>query len=184
MRSGFLVLFCLFFISLSANCEILQAGISFNETTAKIEAFREISKNCPFETTADFERSSGFKKTLDDDEILSVQEFEIKILKIIPVKFTGVTYKSNPNFVYYYIKNKQGYKCEIVEVIYDDAEPFKVVNYAAKTGKMISVALITSENESFIYDAQGELMAHLKGDRGLSFKDKQNMLRKIIYSME
>lgn len=172
MLKKIIIILYLFFVCLSINAKSLQGVVTYNETSARIEAFKDLEQYCPFDKNHAF----------NNDNILSIQEYETKVLKIIPVKFVGVVYKDNQNITYYYVKNKDDYKCIVIEALSKDSKPIKTVSYNAQTGKMISVSLLVSDNERFVYDINGKLLAHITDSENFSIKDKQNLLREIIHS--
>lgn len=180
MRGKLVIFFCLLTLCMPVSAQTLQGGVTYTEETARQTAFEGVNKYCPFPNVKAFNRSL-FVAAIDNNDVISIQEFNTKLAKAIPFKVTAVIYKDNPNYVYYYEKQNKGYKGLAVEVISGDSYPVKTVKYDAKTGKLLSVGLTTSPDDDFSFDADGKLLAHWKGNKEIMNKIGK---RKIIYSAQ
>lgn len=178
MRNKVILLFCLFMIGLPTIAEPLKATVAYTEENARIEAFEGVSMWCPYPDVQSFQRSL-FVASINNDDVLEIQEFNSKLFKIIPFKTIAIVYKDLPNFVYHYEKTQNGYKGVAIDVlIVDKNYPIKTIKYNAKTGKLASVILSISEDEDFIFDADKKPIGHWVGDKEYT----TNMTRKLIYS--
>lgn len=177
MRGKLVIFFCLLALSLPVSAQTLQGGVTYTEETARQTAFEGVYKYCPFPDTKAFNRSL-FVASINKNDVISIQEFNTKLLKTIPFNVIAVIYKDTPNYVYYYEKQNKGYKGLAIEIISGDSYPVKTVKYDAKTGKLLSVGLTTSPYDDFSFDADGKLLAHWKGDKEILNKTGK---RKIIY---
>ena len=74
---------------------------------------------CPFPDVPSFQRSL-FVDTINKDEVLTMQEFNAKLFKVIPYKALAVVYKDE--------KTKNGYNGVAIEVL-----EAKDRNYPIKT---------------------------------------------------
>lgn len=157
-----ILLFCM--LALPVNALTLEGGVTYTEETARIEAFKGVSKYCPFENTKDFDRSL-YVASIETSNVLNLQEFHAKLFKTIPYNVVAVQYKDNPRLVYYYEKTKHGYNGVAIDIIKQDKDNIKAYKYCAKTGKLLSVVLVVSDDEEFIYNANQELIAHWIGEK-------------------
>lgn len=175
MRNKLVLLFCLLFLSLPCFALTLEGGVTYTEETARVEAFRNALKYCPFENTRDFDRSL-YIASIETSNILRMEEFHARIFDVMPFKVIGIQYKDNPNYVYYYKKQGTGFQCLTVDVIKQEQNNIvKAYKYNAKTGQLLSVLFLVSEDEEFVYNANQELIAHWIGD-----KEKMSNLRRFI----
>lgn len=179
MRGKLILLLCLFMLGLPILAEPLKATVTYTEENARIEAFEGVSQYCPFTDVTSFQRSL-FVASINNDDVLAVQEFNSKIFKVIPYKVIAVVYKDLPHFAYYYEKTKNGYKGVAIEVldIKDMNYPIKTIKYDAKTGKLATINLTISEDEGFVFDENKKTIAHWINDKEYT----SNMTRKVIYS--
>lgn len=180
MRGKLVIFFCLFALCLPVSAQTLQGGVTYTEETARQTAFEGVHKYCPFPNVEAFNRSL-FVGSINKNDVLSIQEFNTKLAKIIPFNVIAVAYKDNPNYVYYYEKQNKGYKGLAVEIIIGNNYPVKTVKYDAKTGKLLSIGLTTSPYDDFAFDADGNLVGHWKGDKEILNKTAK---RKVIYSAQ
>lgn len=181
MRKKLILLLCLFMLGLPTLAEPLKATVTYTEENARIEAFEGVSQYCPFTDVTSFQRSL-FVASINNDDVLAVQEFNSKIFKVIPYKALAVVYKDLPHFAYYYEKTKNGYKGVAIEVVNakDMNYPIKTIKYNAKTGKLATINLTISEDEGFVFDENKKTIAHWINDKEYT----SNMTRKVIYSAQ
>lgn len=143
--------------------EPLQAGIKYNEASARIEVFKDISKKLE----KDF--YSKYKKDLNRDENIALIKkniFEAPQRKICPFYLRktlasyALIYDEMPNCAFYY--NVLGNLIK-VDITQGNDFPKKILGYS-RFGNLISATLETNEAEQFVYDENGKLIAHWLGD--------------------
>lgn len=177
MRGKLILLLCLLTFMLPCYALTLESGVTYTEDTARVEAFKNVYKFCPFENTKDFDRSL-YVASIELSNVLNIHEFHAKIFKTIPFKLIGVQYKDNPNLIYYYEKTKNGYKGVAIDVIKRGEDNIKAYKYNAKTGELLSVVLAVSDDEEFVYNTNKKLIAHWIGEK----EHISNFRRFIKYS--
>lgn len=178
MKNKIILLLILFILGLPTLAEPLKATVTYTEENARIEAFKGVSMWCPFPDVPSFQRSL-FVASINKDEILTMQEFNAKLFKVVPYKTLAVVYKDLPHFAYYYEKTKNGYKSVAIEVLdtKDMNYPIKTIKYDAKTGKLATINLTISEDEAFVFNENKKTIAHWINDKEYT----SNMTRKLIY---
>lgn len=177
MCGKLVLLFCLLSFILPCGALTLEGSVEYTEETARTEAFKNLLIYYPYENTRDFNRSLYIAQ-IETSSVLNIQEFHTKLFNTIPFKLIGVQYKENPNFIYYYKKQGNGYQCLVIDVIKQDKDNIKAYKYNAKTGKIVSVGFSVSNDEEFVYNANQELIAHWIGDT----EKMSNYKRFIKYS--
>ena len=161
------ILFIIFLLTISfsfAEEETIKAQIKYNEATARVEAFKDVERKI----NKNFYRSY-LKDTNRKENIESIKNsiFEIeneRLLEPFYIKNTlatySVTYFDNIEYTFYY--NILGSLIKFDKTI-NDTYPVKTYGYS-RYGNLISVTFSVDENEQFIYNETGKLIAHWIGD--------------------
>ena len=157
MRKIFLIFCLIFFIDVQAQ-EILQIGATYNEVSARIEAFKDVDKKIEKEI---FQTSLG--RTLCP--------FYLKNTLIS----YSITYFEIPEYNFYY--NILGSLIKF-DIIKGDSFPRKVLGYS-RYGNLISVSFEVNKNEQFVYDENGKLIAHWIDDVALNKDNKNSRILKL-----
>lgn len=182
MRDKLVLLFCLFAFCVPTLANTLNGAVTYTEETARKEAFKDVYKHCPYPSVDVFNRSIGVTK-INEEEVLTLQEFKSKLFGIIPYKTIAVVYKDLPNWIFHYERNRNGtgsYRGVAVDVITNNRQyPYKVIKYDAMTGKLLSVTLLSMIGDDYVFDKDGKLIGHWQNDKEIINK---NMKRKVIYS--
>lgn len=173
-----IVLIMLFSISFAGE-EVIQAGIKYNETTAKIEAFKDIKTKLDKDEYKDYLKDPNYKENIEfiKNNILSVESSR----ELCPFYLRetlasyAVSYYDNPLNTYYY--NIFGNLIKI-DYINQNSYPKKVLGYS-RYGNLISVAFEADENEQFVYDEKGNLEAHWIGSQMVNKNNKEPRFLKL-----
>ncbi len=140
------------------NAKIITGGIEVSVEQARENAFEDFKANNKFSVERDFlidrNRNENISMLLK-----GTTELKDRILALFSDGTYGVVYKENPTSVYYY--SNQGMLSH-KEVKSSLTYPYKTYKYAV-TGKLTNVSLRLSDSEAFIFDAEGELIAHWVG---------------------
>lgn len=182
MRGKLLLLFCLFALCVPVFADTLNGTVTYTEETARQEAFKDVYKYCPYPNVEIFHRSLG-TLNINKEEILTLQEFRSRLFGIIPYKTIAVVYKDLPNWVFHYERSRNGtgsYRGVAVDIIMNNKEyPLKVIKYNARTGKLMSITLLSITGDDYVFDENGKLIGHWQDDKEMINKE---IKRKVIYS--
>ena len=153
----FFIMFSLFLSQ--ANAQNLEASIKYDENSAKIEAFKGVYKKIDRVAFEDFLRDKNRKQNLElmNKKITEQQDRFLCpfYLNEVIVSY-AVTYKNNPKNTYYY--NILG-SLEKVDIQNNETKfPKRILSYS-RYGNLIGVIFETSEEEEFVYDKNGKLLA-------------------------
>lgn len=175
MRGKLVILFCLLSLCLPSYAAI-NGSVEYTENNARQEAFQGVYKYCPFPDKISLSYSTMVSK-FDESLILSMQQTENG--------FVDVVYKAYPNFTYSYKYKKAhfydpstGYICNHIYVKYNN----KISVYHALMGKLLAVGLTVSPQEAYIFDMNGNVIGHKKGNKIEKAKINLFEMKKIIYS--
>lgn len=177
MYKVFLILFSMLFLNTQAQ-EPIQIGITYNEASARVEAFKDINQKLE----KDF--YSKYKKDPNRTENIQLIKNEYLIAQnrtLCPfyLKNTlasyAVMYDDMPNHAFYY--NILGNLIK-VDITKGENYPKKTFGYS-KFGNLISVAFEVSEIEQFVYDENGKLIAHWLDDKLLNKDNKSPKILKL-----
>lgn len=162
--------------------EDLQGKITYNEETARIEAFKDLSRKIS---------KSMFKNDLKDmhykENYASLKkkifEIETEPKRILTPFYVmnqlavyGVQYENDANMKYYY--NVFGHLAKIEISDYSGIYPYRAVSYN-KNGELISIVLNVSETESFVFDKNEELLGHWFDEDFYNNKGKRKLKREF-----
>lgn len=167
-----LIIFSLLIFTSFANAEAIKAGIKYNEASARTEVFKDIQRKIE----KDFYRK--YKK--DPNRVLNIEliknnTFIVKNSRVLCpfyIKDTlasyAVMYVEEPNYAFYYDILGNLVKFDIVD---GNTYPRKIIGYS-RFGNLISAALEIDDNEQFVYDENGKLIAHWVGSEVLNKNNK------------
>lgn len=156
-----LIIFSLIFIlNLTyAKAEPIQANITYNEATARVEAFKNIERKIDKDFYFDFLIDKNKEENINS---IKNKIYEIKERYLCPFYIKeifasyAITYFDRIDNVFYY--NTLG-KLIKFDIITGDVYPRKILSYS-KNGNLISVTFEVSEVEQFVYKENGKLAAH------------------------
>lgn len=157
--------------------QAIKAGVKYNEANARIEVFQDIERKINKDIFIKYRKDKN--KDLHISLIKS-NIFEIKNERTICpfyIKNTlasyALTYENEPNYTFYY--NILGNLIKF-DIIQNEDYPRKILGYS-QYGNLISAGLEIDENEQFIYDENGKLIAHWLDNEVLN---KNNKIPKFI----
>lgn len=179
MRGKLILLFCLLTFMLPCCAVTLEAGIEYTEDTARTAAFEGVSKYLTFANTRIFDRSL-FITGINYNDVSQVLEYKVKC-RGIPFKYTGVIYKDEPNRIYAYTKESNGYKGRVVVVYKVQEDAVKTANYDAQSGRLICVGFVTHDEE-YKYDVNGKLLGYWKGNKLKSADKHISAVLSVLYN--
>lgn len=176
MYKIFLILFLMLFLNSNAQ-EMLQTGISYNEATARIEAFKNVEQKIEKEFYKKYLKDENRKENLEFIEKGILQTGKGRDLCPFYLKNTLASYSINyfetPKYNFYY--NILGNLIKF-DIIQGNSYPRKILGYS-RYGNLISVSFEVNQNEQFVYDENGKLSAHWIENVAL---DKDNKTPKIL----
>ena len=184
--------FCSCFLGAKAD-EPIQAGVKYNEASARIEAFSNVQRKIEKDKFKE-EFSRYLKDENKKENIASIKEknFEIvfkdKYLKneentrfLCPFYLDdtlityAIIYKDKIRYAFYYNVFGSLMKIDIREDLSKDY-PKKILSYS-RTGKLIGVTFEASDKEQFVYSEKGKLIAHWEDKK---MYDKENNIPKFL----
>lgn len=172
------LLLLLFVFSNTSLAQTLKAGAKYNEASARIEVFNNIEKKIE----KDFYEK--YKKDPNKDEnILSIKSNILKInnryLCPFYIKNTlasyAIMYEEEEKYTFYYNILGNLIKFDIID---SNTYPRKVLGYS-RFGNLISASLEIDENEQFVYDENGKLIAHWLDDKVLNKNNKNPKILRL-----
>ena len=153
----FFIIFSLFLNQ--ANAEVIEASVKYDENSAKTEAFKGVERKIDRTLFADFLHDKNRKENL---ELMNKKIVEQNDRFLCPFYLNetivsyAVTYKNNPINTYYY--NVFGSLLKIDIQNNETKFPKRILSYS-RFGSLIGVIFETSEEEEFVYDKNGKLLA-------------------------
>lgn len=173
MKRSLIIIFLLVGICIPAFGQVLIKGIVvYTAETAREEAFYGVEKRISMTNYKKHIKDENYEanKSVPEREILfkdrSVQLFKRGILKAY-----AVTYKSDPNYTYYY-------STLVNNLLFFDIGtdckkfPCRTLRYNHE-GKLLAIGFYVSEEERFLYDKSGKLISHWVGKDGYNRKGKK-----------
>ncbi|MBQ8848323.1 MAG: hypothetical protein IJ003_05200 [Candidatus Gastranaerophilales bacterium] len=157
--------------------ETLQAGIKYTEASARIEAFDNVQNKMPKDFYRDFLKDPNYeenKKMIEEKKLTLENQRSLCpfYLKKILISY-AVAYNDEQTIVPYY--NALGSLIRF-DVISNTDYPRKIYGYS-RYGNLLSVALEISNEEQFVYNENGKLIAHWQNNE---MKDKEGKIPKIL----
>lgn len=171
-------------IGLPVFAEPLKATVSYTEEDARIEAFKGVRTLSIQHAVGWDDPKYNFDLSITNDNVLCVQEFKTKFMKVIPFKWVGVVYKDETNRVYTYEKTNNTYKLVMTETI--EKLPNNLIRSLSysKDGHLMSVSLTVDleSGEEFVFDENKKPIGHWTEDNWIGDKEhKNNITRNLIY---
>lgn len=156
--------------------EIIQGSIKYNESTARIEAFKDIERKIDRHIFKSYLKDPNRKENLklmaesvyniDYDRTLCPFYYQNTLISY------AVTYYDEPLRVYYYNILGNLIKFEIAE---DKFYPKRTFAYS-RFGNLLTVNFDIDGTEQFMYEENGKLVAHWIGE---SYQGKHSKILKI-----
>lgn len=175
MKKVFITLLVIFGFILPSNSKVITGEIQYSANTARDEVFTQ--KAVSFDRETIKANIYDYNKAENQIALLKgVTELKDRTLALFSDGSYGVIYKQNPLDVFYY--NSDG--------ILTHNEKKDSLNYPYKSykyttnGKPVNMSLRVSEDETFIFEPNGKLIAHWLG---VCCYDEDNniiMKRKIL----
>lgn len=155
----------------------LQAGIKYTEASARIEAFKDIQTKIQKDFYRDYLKDPDYK---ENKQMIEDNSFEIDgvralcpfYLKKVLISY-AVAYSEKPYFVPYY--NSLGSLIRF-DIITSDKYPRKTLGYS-RYGNLLSVIFEVNEEEQFVYNENGKLIAHWQNNE---MKNKHEKIPKLV----
>ena len=174
-----LFLILLVFVILPVSATTLKGSVEYTVDIARSEAFDNLPDKLPRKELNKYKCDRFNHTHLYLISIKSDKNKELGINKIVPfykdleLVCYGIQFTDKPNYKFYYAPNGILIKYEIMT---NTTYPYKSVVYSPYNN-LISVNLIISPKESFIFNKDKSLYAHWLND--LSF-DKDNNLINVV----
>ena len=141
----------------------LQGKITYTENSARIEAFKDLSRKIPKEMFEKYKKDKFYKENyanlknknyiIETEPKRNINPFYV----MRNIALYSVGYEDDINKIYYYNPLGNLVKFEIND--YDGNYPYRAVAYD-KNGQVINITFVVSENESFIFDKKERLLGH------------------------
>lgn len=166
----FCLLLSFIFILSSSAQTTLQTGIEWTEDSARVEAMKNIEKKLDL----------SIYKSVDPAFVENLQAREFNDIKIANRQVTffeqgyyAVAYDGEKN-VNYYKPDGSLQKVSICSEVFGDNAiyPRKCVEYGYPEGRFLTVSLDVSPDESFVFQLDGVLLHHWKGNEGIDTRRK------------
>lgn len=159
-----------------AQDEVIQAGVKYNEASARIEVFKDVQKKIKKDFYAEYKKDKNRDKNLEAIKN-KIYEVDNRILCPFYVKKTlisyAVVYSDLSEYCFYY--NVLGSLIKF-DIINSQEYPRKVLGYS-RYGNLISATLEADTDEQFVYDEDGKLIAHWVNNE---LKNKNNKSPKVL----
>lgn len=149
--------------------EVIKAGIKYNEASARIEAFRDLPRKIEKSFYKDYLKDPNRKENIAS---IKNKEYEIDSRVLCPFFFKetllsyAVTYVTEDDTTYYYNIFGNLLRFDIVE---HNENYMKTIGYS-RYGNLINVSISADNDEQFVYDENGKLIAHWIGEKLVSEK--------------
>lgn len=174
MKKYFLILFAFYICILPVNSQIITGGVEYDEQSAQQEIL-----NSPIQTL----NSSLINPNLFDknrqENLRSLLNGNVDLKDRTLASFSdgtyGVIYKNNPTNVWYYTNSGNLMHFEVKTSL---SYPYRTYKYAPNS-KLVNMSLRISDKESYIFDKQGNMIAHWLGRNCYNSKGEIIMRRKI-----
>lgn len=157
------------------SAKIITGGVEVSVEQAREEIFSNSTPNLDFELI----KAKFFDNNRTENIITllkGVTELKDRTLAKFSDGSYGVIYKDNPTDVFYYSSDG-------VLIYYDKKSslsfPYKTYKYTP-LGKLVNTSLRVSEEESFIFENSGKLLAHWVGNNCYDENNNVIMTREIF----
>lgn len=159
----FLIPFSVYASGFDLNCdEVIQAGIKYNEASARVEAFRDVERKIAKNLYENYLKDPNWRENL---ELMEKNVYNIENRTLCPFYFRktflsyAVTYENEPLRVFYYNVLGNLVKFDVIE---KESFPRRTLGYSRR-GNLLNAAFEIDGREQFIYDDTGKLIAHWLG---------------------
>ena len=154
---------------------LLQGGAEYNVQSA----LSEVKQNVQYRINP--KQFASYFVDINRDENLSMLlkgqvDLKDRTLAFFSVGTYGIVYKNDPLHAYYY--SGEGI-LKYVDVRTGRNYPYKSYQYDM-SGNLVNMGLRISKGETYIYDANGKLMAHWVGANGYDDMGKLVMTRRFV----
>lgn len=158
------LLFLILISSMPVNSEMLKASLEYTVDSARLVAFQDTNLTIP---TKEF--SGYISDIFYYSNIESIKNGKQNVgigfsRKLVPfydkhnkLSFYGVQTEDQPNKKFYYSPTGKLLKYEINT--FNNIYPYKTIAYDTK-GNLLNINLITSKDETFIFNKDKKLIAH------------------------
>lgn len=185
MRGKLILLFCLIMLGLPTLAEPIKGSVTYTEENARIEAFNGV-KTLSIDYSVGWDNPKYYFDLKAQNDVLYIQEYKAKFMKLIPFKWLGVVYKDEPNKAYTYEKINNSYKLVTTETV--EQLPNGLIRSLtySQNGHLMSVSLMVDidREEEFVFDKNKKTIGHWIGNNGKEITTNTNITRKIIYSAQ
>ena len=175
MRKCFLILVLILFFAVPVSAKIITGGVEVSVEQAREEIFSDSTPNLDFRLI----RANFFDNNRAENIttlLKGVTELKDRTLAKFSDGSYGVIYKENPTDVFYY-------SFDGVLIYYDKKSfltfPYKTYKYTP-LGKLVNTSLRVSDEESFIFENSGKLLAHWVGENCYDENNNVIMTREIL----
>ena len=162
------------FISLSANADmLLQGEVKYNVDSAR----EELTNTQALKPQQILFQNNFYDKNFKENATYLLKgnaKLKDREIAFFSDNTYGIIYKKNKKEVFYYYPNGQLMYVELRDRI---EYPFKAYKYDLY-GNMVNMSLRVSKEETFIYNQDGELIAHWIGNFGYDTKGNVIMTRR------
>ena len=170
---NFLVILILFSFMLPSGAEMLTGGIKYSAEDARIE----LQNNKP---SADFLFIASIEDEYYDENLSYLLKGDTKLKDRTIAKFSdgsyGVNYNNDPEHVWYY---DRGGVLINAEVRTSTTPPYRTYKYDPD-GTLVNMTMRVSEDETYIFNPYGQLIAHWIGEKCYDESNNVVMTRKIL----
>ena len=164
--------FCL--VILPANPQIITGGVEYTSEVAQQEMLnttpKTINQNQVNLNLLDTNRGENFTNILKGNV-----DLKDRTLASFSDGTYGIIYKNDPTNVWYYTHSGNLMHVETKTSL---TYPYKTYKYTP-SGKLVNMSLRVSDKESYIFDKQGNLIAHWLGQNCYNPEGRIIMTRKI-----
>jgi len=161
----------------------LQGIVKFSEDSARVEAFKDLSRKVSKEIFKDYLKDKYTKENyiniknknyyIESEPKRNLSPFYM----FNTLAVYSVRYDDDLNKVFYY--NVLGHLVKFEINDYDGNYPYRTVAYDRK-GNIINTTFTVSHTESFIFDKNANLIGHWFDDKFFDKNGKENSLYKRI----
>ncbi|MBO5385479.1 hypothetical protein J6A64_04110 [bacterium] len=175
MRKCFLILVLILFFAVPVSAKIITGGVEVSVEQAREEIFSNSTPNLDFGLIrAKFFDNNRLENTTT--LLKGITELKDRTLAKFSDGSYGVIYKDNPTDVFYYSSDG-------VLIYYDKKTsltfPYKTYKYTP-LGKLVNTSLRVSDEESFIFEKSGKLLAHWVGENCYDENNNIIMTREFL----
>ena len=168
----------LFFLisTLPVISQTLEGQITYTAETARIKAFDGVDKKINMTQFEKYQQDCNRNENLKAIKLgNSFKNRYVQYFKGMPINAYAVNYFDNPKYTYYYPKLIN----QLAFIDIDESSgkidmkfPFRTLRYDFR-GRLIAVGFYVSQEERFLYKANGKLISHWVGKYGYNSKGRK-----------